>query len=61
MQCAVYVVDIETGRTVGFIIFTKGIEELFDITVIPNFTSPNVIGFDEETIDGLYTLPEGVG
>jgi uncharacterized protein (TIGR03032 family) len=57
LLCAVCVVDITTGKIVGFIEFTKGIEELFDIVVIPEFSAPHIIGFDEDTIDGLYSLP----
>lgn len=57
LKCAVCVVDLQSGQIVGFIEFTKGIEELFDIVVIPNYTSPHIIGFEEETVDGMYVLP----
>jgi len=56
LKCAVYVVDITTGQQVGMIEFTKGIEELFDIVVIPNFDLPGMIGFEEDTVDGVYVL-----
>jgi uncharacterized protein (TIGR03032 family) len=56
LKCAIYVVDITTGQQVGMIEFTKGIEELFDIIVIPNFEYPGMIGFEEDTVDGVYVL-----
>ncbi len=57
LECAVYVVDIERGETVDFLRFTKGIEELFDIQVLPGFLNPHIIGFEESTIDGVFILP----
>ena len=57
LQCAVYVVDIERGEPVEFVRFTKGIEELFDIQVLPGFINPHLIGFEEATIDGVFILP----
>jgi len=57
LKCAICIVDIVTGQIVGFIEFTKGIEELFDIVILPGFGTPHMVGFEEETIDGLYTLP----
>jgi uncharacterized protein (TIGR03032 family) len=56
LKCAVYVVDITTGQPVGMIEFTKGIEELFDMVVIPGYELPGMIGFEEDTIDGVYVL-----
>lgn len=57
LECAVYVVDIERGETAHFVRFTKGIEELFDIRVLPGFLNPHIIGFEEPTIDGVFILP----
>jgi uncharacterized protein (TIGR03032 family) len=57
LKCAIYVVDLKAGLVVGFIEFTKGIEELFDIIVIPNYGASHMVGFDGETLEGLYTLP----
>lgn len=57
LQCAIYIVDINTGQTIGFIQFTKGIEELFDIHVMTGTNNPHVVGFEEDTIDGVYVLP----
>ena len=56
LKCAVFVIDITTGQQVGMIEFTKGIEELFDIVVIPNYEFPGIIGFEEDVVDGVYVL-----
>ncbi|MCB0324865.1 MAG: TIGR03032 family protein, partial [Bdellovibrionales bacterium] len=56
LKCAIYAVDITTGEIVGFIEFTKGIEELFDIQVLPGIRRPHLIGFEEDTINGLFVV-----
>jgi len=56
LKCAVFVIDITTGQQVGMIEFTKGIEELFDIVIIPNYQKPGIVGFEEDVVDGLYIL-----
>ena len=58
LQCALHIVDIRSGQPVGFIEFTKGIEELFDVVVLPGIREPHMIGFEEETIDGLFVIPD---
>jgi uncharacterized protein (TIGR03032 family) len=60
LKCAIAIVDITSGQTVGFLEFTKGIEEIFDIQILPGVVNPHIIGFEEETVDGLYTLPPGL-
>lgn len=57
LKCAIHVIDIQTGDSVAFIDFTKGIEELFDIQILQGPKNPHVIGFEEDTIDGIMILP----
>ena len=58
LKCAIYVVDIVSGETIGFIEFTKGIEELFDIQILSGCRLPHVIGLqEEELLDGVMVLP----
>jgi uncharacterized protein (TIGR03032 family) len=57
LKCAIHVIDIITGATVAFIDFTKGIEELFDIQVLQGPKNPHIVGFEEDTIDGIMILP----
>lgn len=55
-KCAIYVIDITSGQEMGFIEFTKGIEELFDIHVLPGVKNPHIIGFEEDTINGIFVV-----
>jgi len=57
LPCAIHILNITTGATEGIIQFTKGIEELFDIHVMEGIRHPHLVGFEEETIDGLFILP----
>ncbi|NLF24296.1 MAG: TIGR03032 family protein [Deltaproteobacteria bacterium] len=57
LKCAIYVVDITTGTEVGLIEFTKGVEELFDIQVLPGVKNPHILGFEEETINQIMVIP----
>jgi hypothetical protein len=57
LKCAICIVDIRNGAVVGYIDFTKGIEELFDIQILSGVFNPHVIGFEDEAVDGLYILP----
>lgn len=57
LRCGIAVVDITRGVEVAFIEFTKGIEELFDVRLLPGVLNPHIIGFEEETINGLFIVP----
>ena len=57
LECAIYAIDLISGGIVGFIKFTKGIEELFDIQVLPGLLNPHILGFEEDTVKGLFILP----
>lgn len=58
LECAIYCIDLSSARILGCIRFMKGIEELFDFHALPGVTSPHIVGFEENTIDGLYVLSE---
>ena len=57
LKCAIYVLDLVRGAVVGIIEFTKGIEELFDVCVLPGVRSPHIIGYEEDTINGVFVIP----
>lgn len=57
LRCAIAVVDLQSGQEIGRIEFTKGIEELFDIKILPGVTRPHLIGLEDETVDGVFVLP----
>jgi hypothetical protein len=51
------VLDIVSWKMVGFIEFTKGIEELFDMQILVGPQTPHIIGLEEDTVDGLMVVP----
>lgn len=57
LPCAIHFIDLESGTLAGLITFTKGIEELFDIQLLRNTRAPFIVGFEEDTINGLYVIP----
>lgn len=56
-QCGIYAVDLQTGQVAGFLQFTSGCAELFDLQVLPGTRYPTVIGFQDETLDGILIAP----
>ncbi len=57
LKCGVWVIDIITGQTVGFVEFEKSVEEIFDVQILPGIRFPAVIGLEKDTIDGVFTIP----
>ncbi len=57
LQCGVSVVDLEKMAQVAFIQFQGGVEELFDIAVLPNAKNPFLIGFEDKLIDQTKIVP----
>ncbi len=57
LKAGVFVVDIVTGTTVGFIEYTSGCHELFDVQVLADLRWPSVIGFEQDTINGIFIIP----
>lgn len=56
-QCGIHAVDLRTGQIVGFLQFTSGCAELFDIQVLRGMRFPTVIGFQDEKLDGILIAP----
>ncbi len=56
LKCAVYVIDMATGQTLGFIEFTRGIEELFDVHVVP-VRKLHIFGMEDDAASGLFIVP----
>ncbi len=44
LRCGVGVIEISTGRTVATFEFTTGVEEIFDVAVLPGIRSPAIRG-----------------
>jgi uncharacterized protein (TIGR03032 family) len=57
LKCGIWVVDILRGKTVAFLEFTAGVEEIFDDRLLPEIRYPTVIGLQKETIHGTFVVP----
>ncbi|MCA8964517.1 MAG: TIGR03032 family protein [Planctomycetes bacterium] len=58
-KCGVCVVDLSTGGLVAFLYFEAGTAEIFDIQLLPGMRWPTVVGFQDETLDGIMIAPPG--
>jgi uncharacterized protein (TIGR03032 family) len=59
LQCGLWVVDLHTGAIAAHLVFRTGVEEIFDVQVLPGITSPYVSGpwADRDTGQPLWTVP----
>ena len=56
--CGVWVVNIETGQTLGFLRFESGVEEIFAVQVLPGVRFPEMLEWDDERVAHSYVLPD---
>jgi uncharacterized protein (TIGR03032 family) len=56
-QCGVYLVDIETGKTVGFLHFIGDVREIFDLGLLPH-RAPTVVDANSPLLASSYELPQ---
>jgi uncharacterized protein (TIGR03032 family) len=59
LKCGLVVVDLRSGRIVAQLEFSAGIEEIFDVQVLPGITLPFISGpwADRDTGQPLWTVP----
>jgi uncharacterized protein (TIGR03032 family) len=59
LRCGVAVVDLRTGQVVAHLDFTEGIDELFDIQILPGSTAPFISGpfADRSRTPPVWTVP----
>ena len=53
------VVDLDSGKLVAFLYFEAGTTEIFDIQTLPGMRWPAIVGFQDETLDGIMIGPPG--
>jgi uncharacterized protein (TIGR03032 family) len=56
--CGVWVVDIQTGNTVGFIRFEAAVQEIFAVQVLQGLRFPEVVIDNEEILSSSFVLPD---
>ncbi len=57
LKCGVAVVDLRSGQTIGLLEFRTAVEEVFDVQLVPELCFPEVIGFQQETIQHTFIIP----
>ena len=56
--CGVWVLNIETGETLGFCEFQDGVQEIFAVEVLPEMRFPELINHDAKIIGSSYVLSD---
>jgi uncharacterized protein (TIGR03032 family) len=61
LRCGMWVVDLRTGAIAAQLEFMTGVEEVFDVQVLPGIRSPYVSGpsAEQDTGQPLWTVPPG--
>jgi uncharacterized protein (TIGR03032 family) len=59
LRCGLWVVDLRTGAVAAHLEFCTGVEEVFDVQVLPEIVSPDVSGpsAEQDTGQPLWTVP----
>ncbi len=56
--CGVWVVDLRDGRTLGFLRFEEGVQEIFAVQVLPGVRFPEMLEWNDERLKHSYVLPD---
>ncbi|MEL7333630.1 MAG: TIGR03032 family protein [Cyanobacteria bacterium J06560_2] len=56
--CGVWVINIETGKTVAFVKFEAAVQEIFAVQTIPGIAFPEIINEQSELLASAYVLPD---
>jgi uncharacterized protein (TIGR03032 family) len=56
--CGVWMVHLETGRTVAFVRFEDAVQEIFAVEALAGIRFPDLINHDPELIGTAYVLPD---
>lgn len=61
LRCGLWVIDLRTGNIAGHLEFCTGVEEIFDVQLLPGIVSPYVSGpaAEKDTGQPLWTVPPG--
>ncbi len=58
LACGIWVIDLATGSVAEFMRFEAGVEEIFAIEVLAGQRFPEIVGFQQETIQGAFVVPK---
>lgn len=54
--CGVWILNIQTGETLGFCRFEEGVQEIFAVEVLPGTRFPDLINHDAKLVGQSYVL-----
>lgn len=57
-SCGVWVVNIETGETVGFLRFDAGVQEIFAVQALRRIRFPELLEWNDQRLAHSYVLPD---
>src|SRR5947209_6913948 len=57
LKCGVAVVDLRNGQVIALLEFQTAVEEIFDVQLLPGLRFPEVIGFQQATIQHTFVVP----
>src|SRR5262245_25077746 len=57
LKCGAAVLDLRSGRVVALLEFQTAVEESFDVQLLLGLRFPEVIGFQQETIQHTFVVP----
>jgi len=56
-KCGIWIVDIESGQTVGFLEFSEGVQEIFSVQLVP-WKYPALLDFNDALLHSSYSIPD---
>jgi uncharacterized protein (TIGR03032 family) len=56
-KCGVWVVDIETGQTVAYLVFSGGVQEIFSVQLVP-WKYPALLDQNDPLLHTSYSIPD---
>jgi tetratricopeptide (TPR) repeat protein len=56
--CGVWVVNIETGQTLGFLRFESGVQEIFAVQILRGIRFPELLEWSDPRLAHSYVLPD---
>jgi uncharacterized protein (TIGR03032 family) len=56
--CGVWVIDIRTGATVGFVKFEDAVQEIFDVQLLGGMVYPDILEPDSDLIGASFVLSD---
>lgn len=56
--CGVWIINMKTGNTEGFLRFTEGVEEIFAVQILHNTRFPEIINDNEDILMSSFALPD---